>query len=63
MKFWFSRFDRLRLLALTVWVLPLVALLPLGMLWLWPVSYTHLDVYKRQIGKWSPFRRAKALLK
>ncbi|MCC8999677.1 MAG: 50S ribosome-binding GTPase [Candidatus Contendobacter sp.] len=35
MKFWFSRFDRLRLLALLIWVLPLVALLPLGMLWLW----------------------------
>ncbi len=35
MKSWFDRFNRLRLLALTLWVLPLVALLPLGMLWLW----------------------------
>ncbi|PIE83039.1 MAG: GTP-binding protein HSR1 [Candidatus Contendobacter odensis] len=31
----FDRFDRLRLLALTLWVLPVVALLPLGILWLW----------------------------
>lgn len=31
----FSRLDRLRLLALLAWALPTVALLPLGMLWLW----------------------------
>ncbi|MBK8753509.1 MAG: 50S ribosome-binding GTPase [Candidatus Competibacteraceae bacterium] len=35
MKTLFNRFDRLRLLALSVWALPLIALLPLGMLWLW----------------------------
>ena len=34
----FSRIDRLRLLALLMWALPLVALLPLGMLWLWQSS-------------------------
>jgi len=35
MKTLFKRLDRLRLLALTMWALPLIALLPLGMLWLW----------------------------
>ena len=34
----FSQFDRLRVLALLAWMLPTVALLPLGMLWLWQNS-------------------------
>ncbi len=35
MKTLFSSFDRLRLLALLLWTLPILALLPLGMFWLW----------------------------
>ena len=31
----FNRFDRLRLIALLLWTLPVAALLPLGLLWLW----------------------------
>ena len=30
-----QRLDRLRLLALLLWALPVIALLPLGLLWLW----------------------------
>jgi uncharacterized protein len=35
MNSFFSRLDRLRVLALLLWALPMVILLPLGMLWLW----------------------------
>ena len=35
MKSWFNRLDRLRVLALLLWALPVVALLPLGLFWLW----------------------------
>lgn len=35
MKALFSRIDRFRLLALVLWAVPFVALLPLGVLWLW----------------------------
>lgn len=31
----FKRIDRLRLTALLLWALPVVALLPLGLFWLW----------------------------
>ena len=31
----FNRIDRLRLIALLLWTLPVAALLPLGLLWLW----------------------------
>lgn len=34
MKFWINRLDRLRLFALLLWALPIIALLPLGLLWL-----------------------------
>ena len=30
-----NRIDRLRLVALLLWTLPVAALLPLGLLWLW----------------------------
>lgn len=35
MKTLFDRFDRLRLTALLLWTLPVLALLPLGLIWLW----------------------------
>lgn len=35
MKTLFKQLDRLRLVALLLWALPVAALLPLGMLWLW----------------------------
>ncbi len=35
MKTLFNRLDRLRLLALLLWALPVMALLPLGLFWLW----------------------------
>ena len=35
MKALFDRLDRLRLIALLLWVLPVAALLPLGAFWLW----------------------------
>jgi hypothetical protein len=35
MKTLFARIDRLRLVALLLWALPVAALPPLGMLWLW----------------------------
>ncbi|MDG4554896.1 MAG: 50S ribosome-binding GTPase [Candidatus Competibacter sp.] len=35
MKTLFNRFDRLRVLALLLWALPVVALVPLGLFWLW----------------------------
>ncbi|MDS4070792.1 MAG: GTP-binding protein HSR1, partial [Candidatus Competibacter sp.] len=35
MKALFNQLDRLRLVALLLWALPVAALLPLGMLWLW----------------------------
>jgi predicted GTPase len=35
MKTLFNRLDRLRLLALLLWALPVVALVPLGLFWLW----------------------------
>lgn len=35
MKALFSRLDRLRLVALLLWALPVAALLPLGAFWLW----------------------------
>ncbi len=35
MKRWFNRLDRLRLLALLLWALPILALLPIGAFWLW----------------------------
>lgn len=35
MKALFNRLDRLRLLALLLWALPILVLPPLGMLWLW----------------------------
>lgn len=35
MKRLLSRFDPLRLAALLLWALPILALLPLGALWLW----------------------------
>ncbi len=35
MKAVFTRLDRGRLLALALWLLPVAALLPLGLLWLW----------------------------
>ncbi len=35
MKALFKPFDRLRVLALLLWALPVVALLPLGLFWLW----------------------------
>ncbi|MBS1222715.1 MAG: hypothetical protein H6R23_2335 [Proteobacteria bacterium] len=38
MKSWFNRLDRLRVLALLLWALPVVALLPLGLFWLWRAS-------------------------
>ena len=38
MKTLFTRFDRLRLAALLLWALPVIALLPLGILWLWQIK-------------------------
>jgi predicted GTPase len=35
LKALFKQFDRLRVLALLLWALPVVALLPLGLFWLW----------------------------
>ena len=35
MKTLFNRLDRLRLLALLLWALPIAALVPLGVFWLW----------------------------
>ena len=35
MKTLFNRLDRLRLLALLLWALPVAALIPLGVFWLW----------------------------
>ena len=35
MKSWFDRLDRLRVLALLLWALPVAALVPLGVFWLW----------------------------
>lgn len=38
MKTLFNRLDRLRLLALLLWTLPVAALAPLGVFWLWRVE-------------------------
>ncbi len=38
MKTLFNRFDRLRLAALLLWALPVIALLPLGIVWLWQIK-------------------------
>ncbi|MDG4598247.1 MAG: 50S ribosome-binding GTPase [Candidatus Contendobacter sp.] len=38
MKALFNRLDRLRVAALLLWALPVVALLPLGLFWLWRVE-------------------------
>lgn len=38
MKILFDRIDRLRLVALLLWALPVVALLPLGAFWLWQID-------------------------
>lgn len=38
MKKLLSRIDRMRLLALVLWAVPVAALLPLGLLWLWQVE-------------------------
>ena len=40
MKRLFKRFDRLRLFALLFWTLPIIALVPLGGLWLWQAEAT-----------------------
>jgi predicted GTPase len=37
----FNRLDRLRLIALLLWALPIVALLPLGAFWLWQTGMLY----------------------
>lgn len=69
MESWFNRFDRLRLAALLIWTLPIIALLPLGIVWLrqvealstWLIAMTVCSAAGYGLQHWLQ-RRDRALL-